>query len=285
MTLQPTHQPAAMLGFPTPDELAAIESQVERYARSNLLPSAIRGKAPDVFTVLMVARDLGLPATSGLFKVHVVEGKPTLAADLMVALGLSQGHDIWLVESTTERATYAGKRRGSGREQSITYTIEQAKTAGLTGKANWKNDPAAMLRARASSQLCRVLIPDVLGGIGASTEEAEDFVSPAAPAPVSADEAAARLRAANPAVAADVVDGQVVADEVAPDSTTAPTSEVDSVAAAYLGDAASAESVDALQDIWRNAQADGVLDHPVDGPTTLREVITGLVDQVRQAQQ
>jgi hypothetical protein len=280
-----------LVGFPTPDEITAIEQQVEKYARSNLLPAAIRGKANDVFTVLMVARDLGLPATSGLFKVHVVEGKPTLAADLMVALLLAHGHDVWLEESTQELATYAGKRRGSERITRITYTFDEAKAAGLVKeKGGWVTARAAMLRARASSALCRVLAPDVLGGIASSFEEAQDEASATVAAPVEpldVASAAERLKAAaepEPPGApetADVVDGEVVPG---PADTTDPDSGVNSLAAAYLGDATTADTVEALQDVWREASANGVLDEIADGTTTLREALTAMSDAIKARQ-
>jgi hypothetical protein len=46
-----------------------------------------------------------------------------------------------------QRAIYETKRVGSTPVK-ISFTIEQAKQAGLTGKDNWRNYPAAMLRAR-----------------------------------------------------------------------------------------------------------------------------------------
>lgn len=283
MTVQTTTHPA-LLGFPSPDELQSIEAQVERYAKSNLLPSAIRGKAADVFTVLMVARDLGLPATSGLFKVHVVEGKPTLAADLMVALLLSHGHDVWPGdECNGEAATYYGKRRSSDRVVSITYTLEEARAAGLANKDNWKKNPAAMLRARASSALCRVLAPDVLGGIASSVEEAQDEAN-AAPTQVSFDQAVERLKAAGHDVDG-IVDAEIVPPTPDPDPTDA-TGEVTERLAQLAEQVAAADTTEALADIWRQADAEALLDdpNPSGGPNNgipLRALITEAVEQLR----
>src|SRR5690606_14566168 len=80
-----------------------------------------------------------------------------------------------LVESTDERATYETLREGEPEPTRITWTIQQAAKAGLTGRQNWKAHPAAMLRARASAALARAVYPDVAMGIY-DPDEALDFI-------------------------------------------------------------------------------------------------------------
>lgn len=136
-------------------------------ADSGLVPSALRGKPSDVLVVMMKGRELGLGAMAALGSIHVIEGKATLSADLIVGLLLKSGKCEYftLVESSATKATYRTKRKDSPHETALTFSIEDAKQAGLLGKANWKNYPAQMLRARCSADLAREVFPDVAAGL------------------------------------------------------------------------------------------------------------------------
>jgi len=69
------------------------------------------------------------------------------------------------VESTDERAAYSTQRKGDPEPTTLTFTLAQAKQAGLVqAGGNWAKYPAAMLRARASSALARDVYPDLLLG-------------------------------------------------------------------------------------------------------------------------
>lgn len=134
--------------------------------KGRLLPEALQTPEAAV-TVLVLGRELGLTAMQSIRGIHVVKGKPCLSAQLMVALvrqsGLAETFD--LVETTAERAAYVTRRRGSPRDIEIAWTIEQARVASLLGNNTWKSYPAAMLRARASAELCRAVYPDVVAGL------------------------------------------------------------------------------------------------------------------------
>ena len=137
---------------------------------SRLLPDAI--KTPEMAVgIVLKGRELGTPPMVSLSHIHMVNGKPTLSAELMMSMALQASHDVWLAESTAERATVKGVRKGSSREQSLTFTMDEAKQAGVTGKQVWRQYPAAMLRARAISAFMRMAMPDVLMGASYTAEE------------------------------------------------------------------------------------------------------------------
>lgn len=181
---------------PTGASLAAFEpanldqalALAERLAKSQLLPKPLQQKPQDVLIVLMLGRELGLQAMQALRSVHVIEGRPSLSAEMMVALCLSHP-DVCeyfiLVETSDKKAVYETKRRGA-QPVKMPYTIEQAQRAGLAAKDNWRKHTEAMLRARASSALARAIYPDLTAGIYCEDEAEEISEREINPAPVVA---------------------------------------------------------------------------------------------------
>lgn len=155
---------------------------------SRLLPRSIQ--TPEAaFAVIATGRELGLSAMQALRAIHIVEGKPTLSADLMVALVKRSPECAFfrLVESTAERATYETQRRGEPSPTRLSWTIEEARASGAATKDNWRKYPAAMLRARASSGLARAVYPDLVLGVYDPDELDVRDVTPAAPVTVTVE--------------------------------------------------------------------------------------------------
>lgn len=154
-------------------------------------------KSPEQALLLaMTGKDLGMTYTMALRAFHVVQGKPVLSADGMVAAVLSSGKAKFFrtVEKTTDRVTVETQRNGDPAPTSYTYTMADAKAAGLTGKDNWRSHPAAMLAARAKSALARDVYPDVLLGMydpdeieGAAPVQSGVVLTPTQPAAPAAE--------------------------------------------------------------------------------------------------
>jgi len=110
-------------------------------AASSLAPDALRGKPHDALIVLMAGRELGLAPMQSMRMLGVIKGKVTLAADATVALVRRSGECLqWrLVESTASKATYLTQRKGDTEPTTLTWTIEQAQRAGLTGGQGWRS--------------------------------------------------------------------------------------------------------------------------------------------------
>lgn len=129
--------------------------------------------------IMMTGRDLGLSYAQSMRAFHIVSGKPVLSADAMVAVCLrsDQCEYFRTVESSDKACTVEAKRRGSEPSR-LTFSIEEAKRAGLLSNANWSKYPAQMLRARAKSALARDLFPDILLGLY-DPDELEQTPAPA----------------------------------------------------------------------------------------------------------
>lgn len=155
--------------------IAEIQGLAVMLSKSSLLPPDLKGKVEDIAVTIMAGQELGLAPMAALRSIHVVKGKPVLAADIMRGLIHSSGLAIFftLIESNERIATYETHRKGAPKPQRLSFTIEQATKAGLGGD-NWKKYPDAMLRARASAALARDVYPDVLAGCY-TDEEAEAF--------------------------------------------------------------------------------------------------------------
>ena len=144
-----------------------IDTMAVRLAKSDLVPRAFRGKPADVFLALNLGLELGLSPIASLRSLHVIEGKPSLSADAMVAVVIASGACDYFVcrESSPSSAIYETRRKGTPVASRASFSIDEAKAAELLGKDNWKKHPKSMLKARAKSMLARDVYPDVLHGI------------------------------------------------------------------------------------------------------------------------
>lgn len=163
------------------DGWQVIRQQAETLARSNMVPKDYRGKPDEIIAAALYGREVGFGVTTSLSYIQVINGKAGLSAEAMVALCRKAGHSISGTVTATE-AHVIGKRADTGDEMEVTWTIDMAKRAGLTSDT-WRKYQESMLWARAVSQLCRQLFPDVIMGLSYTPEELNDFTPGPTPAP------------------------------------------------------------------------------------------------------
>ena len=146
--------------------------QLRYIAGTDFVPKSLRGNLPAILACVATGRALGLPDMAALRSIHIVDGKATFSAELMVSLVRKRGHSITGAIGEG-KAVVNGKRGDNGDVMTSTWTMEMAERAGLVTKDNWKKYPEAMLWARAVSQLCRMLFADVFAGQTYTDDEAE----------------------------------------------------------------------------------------------------------------
>lgn len=156
------------------DLLPTAFQMAEKLARTEFVPAALRGKPDSIMACILTGHEMGISPMQALAKIHIIEGRPGPSAELMRAVVLAHGHEIWIEETTTTRVTVCGRRNGSEHTSKITWTLDDARKAGLDGRQNWKKYPRAMLTARATGELVRNLFPDVLAGLTYTAEELSD---------------------------------------------------------------------------------------------------------------
>lgn len=143
----------------------------------------MQGDPASVMAAIMLGADHGMHPMAALRNIHVIEKQPTMSALALRGLVQGQGHKIELVEASDTRVVMRGRRKDSDKWQEVTWTLDRARKANLAQKKNWQQNPQAMLVARASSELCRLVAADVLLGCPYSSEELSDGAGPGLPAP------------------------------------------------------------------------------------------------------
>jgi len=134
------------------------------------------GTYQGVLATILAGRELGMQSMASLRGFHIIDGRPTLSADLIRALCLKSDACEYFrcTERTNEKATWQTKRKGE-EPQALTFTIEDAKLAwGKDDKAwkasGWGKNPADMCVARASAKLARLVYADVVFNLNAPEE-------------------------------------------------------------------------------------------------------------------
>lgn len=153
--------------------LFAAKQLGDALCQTTFAPKEFRGKAEDAAAAILHGDEVGLSPMQSLQSIYVISGKPALYARTMVAIVLAAGHEVWTVSKSDRSVTVAGRRRGSSHTIEETWTYDRARKAGYTSNKKYETDPAAMLYARAASDVCRQVAPDALAGLAFSVEELE----------------------------------------------------------------------------------------------------------------
>lgn len=151
---------------PTPELTAwQIErQQATTFVQSGLLPFAI--KTPEqALTIIAMGKALGIQPIVALNQINVIQGKPTIAPQLMLALIRRSGElQDMKVEDDGTTCTVTMTRKGESAHVE-TFGMEDAKSMQLAGKDNWQKQPKTMRKWRCIAAACRIVFPDVIWGM------------------------------------------------------------------------------------------------------------------------
>lgn len=177
--------PAPTTVLPSPGEWEATMTMARTIAGTPFVPVAYRGQPEAVVAAILYGREIGLGPMQALQKIHMIDGKPSLSADLMLAQMRRGGLVILSSESTGEHAVIHARRNDTGEEATVEWTLAEARTIPakergqnimLADKGTWRAYPADMLWARCVGRLARRLGSDLLGGVALySSEEMQDW--------------------------------------------------------------------------------------------------------------
>jgi hypothetical protein len=133
-------------------------------------------KPTEALALMLIAQSEGKHPATVFSQYHVIQGRPALKSDAMLARFQQAGGRVEWHTHTNEKvsATFIHPQGGS---LTVDWDMPRAKEAGLTGKDNYKKFPRQMLRARVISEGVRAVYPGVLQGMY-TPEEVQEFDSP-----------------------------------------------------------------------------------------------------------
>jgi hypothetical protein len=143
-----------------------MKEQARELVPTGFLPESI--KTPQqAMAIMLTGKELGLPPMQAIRGINIIKGNPTIKPELMLAMCLQRipGFQYEFRNCDNKSATFACKRPSMMSEYVSTFTMEDAKTAGLTGNPSWTKYPGNMLRWRAVANALHIVAPDVLVGI------------------------------------------------------------------------------------------------------------------------
>lgn len=135
---------------------------ISRQSASSGFYKNIGGEA-QIMMILLAARELGVMPMEALNGgIWNIQGRIEISARLMNKMIRRAGHSLNVKQLDKEKCTIEGKRIDNGDTFSATFTIEDARLAGVANRPVWKSYTEDMLFSRALSRLARRLFADVI---------------------------------------------------------------------------------------------------------------------------
>lgn len=167
-----------------PTNFSGLWEMAQIFAVSGMMPKDLQGKPEAVFVAINMGYELGLSPLSAIQNISVINGRPTVWGDAMLAIVRASGKlskfreyfaGTWANDDFTA-VCECSRGNESAQEQ---FSIADAKTAKLwaypsAGMTPWHKYPKRMLQMRARSWALRNMFSDVLKGI-AATEELTEY--------------------------------------------------------------------------------------------------------------
>jgi hypothetical protein len=149
--------------------VADVAEMAKNVARSRLFGM----DEAQTFTLMLLAQAKGLHPIQAVERYHVIQGRPAMKADAMLAEFQAKGGVVeWLQHDATKcAATFTAP--GVKTPTTVSWTLDDAKRADLAGRDMWKKYARQMLRARVISEGIRMTMPGILSGIYTPEEVAD----------------------------------------------------------------------------------------------------------------
>ena len=161
-----------------PQNLDQAMQMAGMLANSQMVPKSYQNKPNDTLVAMMMGAEIGLNPIQALQNIAVINGKPAIYGDALLALVQSHpkfgGQEEGFDESTMT-ATCTVWRKGEDQKHTVVFSKLDAEKAGLWGKSGpWSQYPKRMLMWRARGYALRDKFADALGGL-ITVEEAQDI--------------------------------------------------------------------------------------------------------------
>lgn len=171
-TLEGQGVPSRGMRLDTEEDILRVAKII---AESGLAPKDYKNNVPNCFVAIMMGQEVGLPAMSAIQNIAVINGRPSLWGDAMLAICMRSGQFNFApfhesIEHSDDdgktRAVCTVQRNGQQAPTVRVFSVSDAKKARLWGKQGpWSDYPKRMLQMRARAFALRDTFPDVLGGM------------------------------------------------------------------------------------------------------------------------
>jgi hypothetical protein len=250
------------------DNLADKIEWAKMLAVADLLPREYQGKPGNLLYAVEYADALGIDRINAITSIHVINGKPSASADLIASLVRRAGHKLRVVSDETHAVAQIVRADDPDFTFEARWDVEKAQKAGLWGKGNWRTYPAAMLKARAITEVARMGASDALYGCIYTPEELGATVDEEG-APVGPTAAVVHLPQSSADVDPNVVEAEVVEERITPKQLVALNAAVSD-----LG----------LDRAAKLAGIAAIVGHPVESSKDLTKAeATAVIDSLKRA--
>lgn len=154
-----------------PRNLAEAMEYAKLIADTDMVPKDFRGKPGNVLVAIQMGAEIGLPPTQALQNIAVINGRPSLWGDAVLALVTASPECVDIIESDDGHTATCTIKRRNKTDVVRTFSMDDAQLAGLSGKPGpWTQYPARMRQMRARSFAVRDAFPHLLRGIAVAEE-------------------------------------------------------------------------------------------------------------------
>lgn len=145
-------------------EWSTMKEQANMLIKTGFLPPSV--KTPEqVIAIALTGRELGIGMMEAIRGINVIQGKPSVSPQLMLALAIRTGQmESYSMKSEPSGAVVVVKRKGWP-EHVAKFGPTEAKALGLDSKDNYKKQAGVMYQWRALAQALRFTFPDAVSGI------------------------------------------------------------------------------------------------------------------------
>lgn len=146
-------------------------------SQGDMVPQAYRGKPANALVAIGLGQAMGLTPAESLYRIDVIQGKPTASAELIASNVRKAGHKLRVEVDEANTSVRATIWRADDPEypHSVVRDMAWAKQMGLANKDNYKKQPTTMLQWRAISAVARLACSEALYGVTYTPDELADL--------------------------------------------------------------------------------------------------------------
>lgn len=153
----------------------------------SMVPKDYKGQPANAMIAIGLGQSMGLSPAESLYRIDVIQGKPTASAELIASNIRKAGHVLRVEVDEQNTSVRATVYRADDPEfaHTVTRDMNWAKQMGLTNKDNYKKQALTMLQWRAISGVGRLACPEALYGVQYTPDELGDIPAPQGSQPAS----------------------------------------------------------------------------------------------------